>query len=183
MTFNLEPVSAWIMDKCSPFFYLFKRKQRYYGGGGTVGGTGGQGAEQGAVKDRTEWPGSTGPMYFIFRHLYPFSPSHQGSVWVLPAISLLLKNTVSPVRACPIIWLERFRGTQKDDDRGPFSIQSSLAFIQGWRWRCFKVEYRQNWYIFRAYPSKKIFYIEKTIFRIYFLGSWYNSSIMKYSSD
>ncbi len=41
-------------------------------------------------------------------------------------ISLLLTNTVSPVRACVSIWLERFRGTQKEDDRGPLSINSSL---------------------------------------------------------
>ncbi len=35
----------------------------------------------------------TGPMYFVFCCLYPFSPSHHGSVWVLPAISLLSTNT------------------------------------------------------------------------------------------
>ncbi len=35
------------------------------------------------------------------------------TVWVLPVISLLLTNTISLVRACLIIWWERFRGTQK----------------------------------------------------------------------
>ena len=41
----------------------------------------------------------------------PPHPSHHGSVWVLPVISLLLANTVSPVQACLflIIWWERFR--------------------------------------------------------------------------
>ncbi len=33
-------------------------------------------------------------------------------LWDLPVISLLLTNTVSSVRACPIIWWVRFRGTQ-----------------------------------------------------------------------
>jgi hypothetical protein len=35
-----------------------------------------------------------------------------------------LNYTVSPVRACLSKWLERFRKTQKEDDRGPLSIQS-----------------------------------------------------------
>jgi hypothetical protein len=48
--------------------------------------------------------------------------------WVLlPVISLLLINTVSPLRACLIIRWERFRGTQKEDDRGPLGIQSSVG--------------------------------------------------------
>jgi hypothetical protein len=54
----------------------------------------------------------------------PPSHGHHGSVWLLYVISLLLTNTVSPVRACLIIWWERFRGTQKEDDRWPLSIQS-----------------------------------------------------------
>ncbi len=33
----------------------------------------------------------------------PSPPSHHGSVWALPVISLLLTNTVSPVRAFLII--------------------------------------------------------------------------------
>jgi hypothetical protein len=36
-------------------------------------------------------------MYFVFCRLYLFISSHHGSVWVLPVISLLLTNTVSPV--------------------------------------------------------------------------------------
>ncbi len=63
--------------------------------------------------------GLTGPMYFVFCRLYPCPPSHRGSVWPLLIISLLLTNTVSAVRACLSIWLERFRGTQKEDQRGP----------------------------------------------------------------
>jgi len=39
-----------------------------------------------------------------------------------PVIALLLINTVA-VRACLSMWLERFRGSQKEDERGPFSIQ------------------------------------------------------------
>jgi hypothetical protein len=31
----------------------------------------------------------TGPMYFVFYRLYPSSPSHHGSVWLIPVISLL----------------------------------------------------------------------------------------------
>ncbi len=61
----------------------------------------------------------------------PSPPGHHGSVWLLPVISLLLANTVSPVRACLIIWWERFCGTQKEDDRGPLSIQSSLLLPIG----------------------------------------------------
>ncbi len=64
----------------------------------------------------------------LFSVVFTLSPpSHHGSVWLLPAISLLLTNTVSPVRAYISIWCERFHGTQKEDDRGPLSFQSSLA--------------------------------------------------------
>ncbi len=62
---------------------------------------------------------------FCFQSSFP--PSHHSSVWLLPVISLLLNNTVLPVRTCLSIWWERFCGTQKEDDRGPLSIQSSLA--------------------------------------------------------
>ncbi len=60
-------------------------------------------------------------------------PSHYGSIWVLPVISLLLTNSVLPVRACLIMLQQRFRGTQKVDDRGPLGIQSSLhgVFLTG----------------------------------------------------
>ncbi len=42
----------------------------------------------------------------------PSPPSRQGSVWVLPDISLLLTRTISWVRACLSIWSERFRGSR-----------------------------------------------------------------------
>ncbi len=63
----------------------------------------------------------------FFCRLYPFSPSYHGTVRVLPVISLLLINTVSPVRACLTIWWERFVRTQEEDDRGPLTIQSYLV--------------------------------------------------------
>jgi hypothetical protein len=56
----------------------------------------------------------------------PSPPSHHGTVLLLSCHLSTLTNTVSPVRACLIIWWESFRGTQKEDDRGPLSIQSSL---------------------------------------------------------
>jgi hypothetical protein len=46
-------------------------------------------------------------------------------------LSSLNYNTVSQVRACLIIRLERFRGTQNEDDREPLSIQSSLGSAVG----------------------------------------------------
>jgi hypothetical protein len=61
---------------------------------------------------------------FISCRLYPFSPHHHGSVWVLPVISLRLTNTESPVRACLPIWWETFRRNQKEDDCVPLSIQA-----------------------------------------------------------
>ncbi len=64
-------------------------------------------------------------MHFVFCHLYPFFPQPTRQC-LGPDISLLINSTVSPVRACLIVWWERFRGTQKEDDRGPHSIQSSL---------------------------------------------------------
>ncbi len=47
------------------------------------------------------WPRPMGQMYFAFCRLYPFSPQHHGSVWLLLVISLLLTDTESPVQACP----------------------------------------------------------------------------------
>jgi hypothetical protein len=67
-----------------------------------------------------------GSIYFAFCRLYSSSPSHHGSVWHLPVI---LTNTVSWVRACLSIWFKRFRGSQKEDERGPLSIKSSLGII------------------------------------------------------
>jgi hypothetical protein len=56
-----------------------------------------------------------------------FGSSHHGSVCLLPVISLFLTNIVSTVRACLSLRLERFLGSQKEDERGPLRIQSSLA--------------------------------------------------------
>jgi hypothetical protein len=63
-------------------------------------------------------------MYFDFCRLYPsFTQPAVG-----PVISLLLTSTVLPVRACLSIWLERFRVSQKWDDRGPLRIFNSSLF-------------------------------------------------------
>ncbi len=74
--------------------------------------------------------------------LYPFSPSRHGNVWflLLPFFSLLLTNTVSFVRACRILRWERFRENQKEDDRGPLSIQSSLLRTNCLRYVCYVLE-------------------------------------------
>ena len=48
---------------------------------------------------------------------------------MLPVISLLLTNTVSPVRACLSIWVGEV-SWDPDYERGPLSIQSYLAFQQ-----------------------------------------------------
>ncbi len=60
-------------------------------------------------------------VFCFFVVFIPPPPSQHGSDWLLPVISLLLTNTVSPVRACLSTWLERFRGNQKEDERGPLS--------------------------------------------------------------
>ncbi len=52
----------------------------------------------------------TGPKYFVF-----FSFGHHSSVKLLPVVFLLLTYTVSRVRACLSIYLERFRESQKED--------------------------------------------------------------------
>ncbi len=60
--------------------------------------------------------------WILFSIVFTPSPlSHPCLVWFLPVISILLTNIVTPVRACLIIWLERFRGTKKEDDRGPIN--------------------------------------------------------------
>jgi hypothetical protein len=59
----------------------------------------------------------TGPMYFVFCRLYPFSSRlPRQRLGPIPVISLLLTNIVSPVRACVflIIWWERLHWTQWD---------------------------------------------------------------------
>ncbi len=67
---------------------------------------------------------ATGPMYFAFCRLYPSPPQDtHASAWLLHAISLHLTDTVSRVLPClPPIRLERFRGSQKEDERGPLGI-------------------------------------------------------------
>ncbi len=60
-----------------------------------------------------------------------FTPSHPATSAAFKSyLSSLhvysLTNTVSPLRACLSIWWERFRDSQKEYDRGPLSIQSSL---------------------------------------------------------
>ncbi len=75
--------------------------------------------------------GSDGVNVFLFSVVFtPSLPSHHGSVWVLPVISMLLTNTVSPVQARITICLESFRGTQKEDEFGPLSVHSILS---GWK--------------------------------------------------
>jgi hypothetical protein len=58
----------------------------------------------------------TGPVYFVFCRLYPsFPQSLRQCVAPLLVISPLLINTVSRVRACLFILMERFRVSQKED--------------------------------------------------------------------
>ncbi len=63
----------------------------------------------------------------VFCRLYPSpTPSHHGSVWVLPVIFLLITNTVSPVRACYPYDGRGFVGTKKK------TIVGLLVFITLW---------------------------------------------------
>ncbi len=62
-----------------------------------------------------------GRMYFVSCRLYLFYPQPPR---LIPVISLFLTTTVWAVRACLSIWWERFRESQKEDERGPLSIQS-----------------------------------------------------------
>ncbi len=76
------------------------------------------------------WSQPTEPMYFVFCRLYPSSlQPTRVCARLLSVISLNLTNTVSPVRACLSKWLERFRGTQKEDERG--SVTSVCKFLDG----------------------------------------------------
>ncbi len=60
---------------------------------------------------------------FLFYVVFtPSPPSHHGSVWVLPVISLFLTSTVLPVQACLTKWWERFRGTQKGEECWPLLL-------------------------------------------------------------
>ncbi len=68
---------------------------------------------------------------FCFLSSLPLLPTgHHGSVWHLPVISLLLTSSVSRVRTCLSMRFERFRETQKEDERGPLSIKSSLGITE-----------------------------------------------------
>ncbi len=62
---------------------------------------------------------STGPMYFVFCRLYPFCP-HPPWQFLVSTCHLSTLNYHCNAGA-------RFRGTQKEDDRGSLSIQSSLG--------------------------------------------------------
>ncbi len=55
-----------------------------------------------------------------------FTPPHPSHLGLLPVISLLLANTLPWVRACLSIGLERFCVNQKEDERGPRSIDSGI---------------------------------------------------------
>ncbi len=58
----------------------------------------------------------------VFCFLYSFSPQPPRQCLGPPChLSIVL-----PMLACLIIWSERFRGIQKEDDRGPLSIQFTL---------------------------------------------------------
>ncbi len=65
-------------------------------------------------------------MNFVSVVFTPPSSSNNGSVWLLPVISLLVNNTVLLVRACLSIWLERFRGSQTEDKRWPLEVFNPL---------------------------------------------------------
>ncbi len=68
------------------------------------------GATSGHLKKKQGWvtfPTGEKTNVFCFLSSLPHLPS----VWLLPAISLLLTKTVSTVRAWLFIWLERFRGS------------------------------------------------------------------------
>ncbi len=73
-------------------------------------------------KGTSETRKTTRLIYFVFCRLYPFSPPSQ---FLGPWHLVLLINTVSTIRACLSLWWERFRWTQKEDNHGPLSIQSS----------------------------------------------------------
>jgi hypothetical protein len=70
---------------------------------------------------------------FCFLSSLPFSPTATTAAFgscTCHLSTLKYCNTVSPVRACLITWWERFRETQKEDDRGPLSIHYSLGITE-----------------------------------------------------
>ncbi len=56
----------------------------------------------------------------------PSPPRPPGSEWLLAVIVLRLTNSVSRVQASLSKWSERFRRNQKEDERWPFGINSSM---------------------------------------------------------
>jgi hypothetical protein len=102
------------------------------------------------------WSQPTEPMYFVFCRLYPSSlQPTRVCAKLLSVISLNLTNTVSPVRACLSKWLERFRGSQKEDERGAriyrpsFRENKPKTLVFSHRKRAFWACFRENWvYIF-----------------------------------
>ncbi len=66
----------------------------------------------------------------LFSVVFTPSPPTTTAVFGSYLSALLLINTVPQARACLFIRWEMFRGTKNEDDRGPLSIQSSLAQIK-----------------------------------------------------
>ncbi len=70
--------------------------------------------------------------WIFFSVVFTPSPPQPPRLYLAPTCHLLT-NTVSPVWACLIIWRERFRETQKEDDRMPLFIHYSLGItVQIW---------------------------------------------------
>ncbi len=59
-------------------------------------------------------------------------------------VRLPLTNTVSPVRACLSIWLERFRVTHNEDERRPLMQSSILFLIYGPLFNSFLMSFRNR---------------------------------------
>ncbi len=61
----------------------------------------------------------------------PPPPSHHGSVWLLPVVSLLLTNAISRMRAfLPVyIWSESFVGTKTKTSLGLLVFNSSMLCL------------------------------------------------------
>ncbi len=101
-------------------------------------------------------------MCFVFCSLYLSYPIHHGSYTC--HLSTLNPNTVSPVRACLSIWLDRFCGGQKEDERGPLSklylclmllkFSNATSFID---WQLGTQLPRQTW-LFSA-PLEKVHWV------------------------
>ncbi len=92
--------------------------------------------------------GGTGANVFCFLSSVPLLPPATMAVFVsyMSYIYSFFSNSVSPVRACLSIWLEKFRGIPKEDDRGPLSIQSSLGVGGGGEWYGRMVSEPDTWF-------------------------------------